>query len=282
MKVFDLEAWLAERARRVETALRACLDAGEGTAWPEPLGRAMTAGTSGGKRLRAAIVLAAADAVGSKEPPLGAACAVELVHCYSLIHDDLPSMDDAAERRGEPTVHRVSGEAAAILAGDALLALAFEVLAREGVERGRPAEYLDAVRELGRAAGPRGMVGGQAIDLAQKQRPPSTLRELELCHGAKTAAMFSAAAAIGARVGGGSADETQVLRGYGFDLGLAFQHADDLDDREHLALAAEARRRTRELGARATRAVERFGAAAQPLQALVERVVRPVVAVEKA
>lgn len=234
----------------------------------------MAHGTRGGKRLRAALTLAGSEAVGGEPPPIGAACAVELVHCYSLVHDDLPSMDAADARRGEPTVHRAFGEGIAVLAGDALLALAFEALAREGMERGRADAYLAAVREIGVASGPRGMVGGQTLDLAQKAAPPRTLRELEACHAGKTAALFAAAAAVGALCGGGAPEAVQTLRGFGFDLGLAFQHADDLADGEHAAFGADARRRAKELCARAARTAERFGERGRPLAALAERVAR--------
>lgn len=276
MKFFDLDAYVAARVRLIEQTLRAALDSGE-TAWPAPLGRAMALATSGGKRIRAIVVLASAEAVGdTAPPPLGAASAVELVHCYSLVHDDLPAMDDAATRRGEPTVHRACGEAVAVLAGDALLSLAFEVLAREGLERDRARAYLDAVVELGRASGPRGMVGGQAIDMGQKTRPPATLRDLEVCHGAKTAALFSAAAAVGALAANASKEVTQSLRSYGFDLGLAFQHADDLADGDHVAFAANAKARVKELCARAIRAAEAFGDGGQPLRAIAQQVMNQV------
>lgn len=277
MKFFDLDAYTSERAQRIDRAMRDIVDGGP-TGWPEPLGIAMEHATRGGKRLRAILVLAAAEATTQEksDPPLGAACAVELVHCYSLVHDDLPAMDNAETRRGEPTVHKAHGEAAAILTGDALLALAFDVLAQEGATRSREKAYLAATRELAHAAGPRGMVGGQTLDLGFQKATPRSFGELEFCHSGKTAALFAAAAAIGALVVNAPSETTQLIRGFGFDFGLAFQHADDLVDREHVAYAEEARRRARELAERAARTADRFGERGQPLRALAERIVRQV------
>jgi geranylgeranyl pyrophosphate synthase len=206
--------------------------------------------------------------------PILAACAVEMIHAYSLVHDDLPAMDDADTRRGAPTVHRAFSEATAVLAGDALLTLAFELLAAEGLRHERERAYLRAAHELARGAGGLGMVGGQALDLELKRLPPSSLRELEACHAGKTAALFQAAVAVGGLCGGGSEDQVQLLRGYGFDLGLAFQHADDLSDGEHGAWAAEARTRAADLCRRAGQTAERFGESGRPLRALAELVAR--------
>jgi geranylgeranyl pyrophosphate synthase len=273
VNVFNLDAYLDERRRWIDAALLERIPPASG-ADPSGLRAAMRhAALEGGKRLRPVLCLAAAEAVGAAERPLGAACAVELVHAYSLVHDDLPAMDDAATRRGAPTVHKAFSEATAILAGDALLTLAFEMLAAEGSARAAEA-YLRAAHELARAAGALGMVGGQAIDLEQKALPPATLRDLEACHAGKTAALFQAALAVGAICGLGSAEDVQALRGYGFDLGLAFQHADDLADGEHGALADKARARARDLCRRAAAAAERFGPRGRPLLAIADLVDR--------
>ena len=273
MNVFDLDAYLHERRRWIEATLEERLPPGS-DADPGRLRAALRHATlAGGKRLRPVLCLAGAEAVGEGRPLL-AACAVELVHAYSLVHDDLPAMDDADTRRGAPTVHKAFGEAAAVLAGDALLTMAFELLATEGIRQGAEGAYLQAIHELARAAGPLGMVGGQAIDLDLKDKPPATLRELEACHAGKTAALFQAAVAVGALCGGGSADQVQLLRGYGFDLGLAFQHADDLADGEHQRMAGEARARARELCRRAAATAERFGDRGRPLRAIADLVER--------
>lgn len=180
-----------------------------------------------GKRLRPRLVLLAAEACGgSIENALPAACAVEMVHAYSLIHDDLPAMDDDDLRRGRPTCHRVFGEAMAILAGDALLALAFATVA-EGI---RPASIAAACcAELATAAGPCHLVGGQADDLAGVEADGSVVR-LESIHQRKTGALIRASLHLGAMVAGAQADELAGLEVYGRALGLAFQITDDLLD----------------------------------------------------
>ncbi|MCE9545588.1 MAG: polyprenyl synthetase family protein [Planctomycetia bacterium] len=186
-----------------------------------------------GKRLRPILVLLAAEACGcSPERALPAACAVEMVHAYSLVHDDLPAMDDDDLRRGRPTCHKVFGEAMAILAGDALLTRAFEVLATEL----RPHDVAAACcAALAAAAGPCGMVGGQCDDLdAQRLTaitdPAGQLALLESIHARKTAAMINVSLKLGALVAGASAAEHEALQGYGQRLGLAFQIVDDLLD----------------------------------------------------
>lgn len=185
----------------------------------------------GGKRLRPALCLAAAEACGAADAIprlLPAAAALELLHTYSLIHDDLPGMDDALMRRGRPACHRVFGVATAILAGDALQALAFEVLARPlpGVD---PAAQLASVAAVGEAAGPAGMCGGQALDIAAEQRPPDDagLRRLQAM---KTGALIAASVAIGGRLAGVRAERVAALAAYGAHLGAAFQIADDILD----------------------------------------------------
>ncbi len=179
---------------------------------------------SGGKRLRPLIVLAATRACGGQEQAaLGAGCALEMIHAYSLIHDDLPAMDDDDFRRGQPTCHRAHGEAMAILAGDGLLTHAFELLSHSVPE----AVAARALSLLARAAGPAGMVGGQADDVAENQQMPS-LAEVEFNHQRKTAALFAAAVALGGLIGGAGRDQAAALDDYGQAFGLAYQITDDL------------------------------------------------------
>ncbi len=190
---------------------------------------------AGGKRLRPLLTLAAAEALGtSGEPVLPVACAVEYIHTYSLIHDDLPAMDDSDLRRGKPSCHLVYGEAVAILAGDALLTLAFELLARFGLERGRERTALLISAELAAAAGVAGMIGGQVLDL-QSEGKTLTLAELERLDRLKTGALLKAAVRCGALAAGASDAELAALSGYASCLGLAFQIVDDLLNRESTA-----------------------------------------------
>lgn len=182
---------------------------------------------AGGKRLRPALFLAAAKSLGrGPEGILPGACALEFVHTYSLIHDDLPAMDDDDFRRGRPTNHRVFDEGTAILAGDALLTLAFSVLTDCGVSDGVKLEW---IRELSEAAGPKGMVGGQMADLAAQGREisPETLRYI---HEHKTGAMLNAAVRMGGLCAGADAEQLEILTEYSNALGLAFQIVDDLLD----------------------------------------------------
>jgi geranylgeranyl diphosphate synthase type II len=185
-----------------------------------------------GKRLRPILVLWAAEACGcSVEAALPAACAVEMIHTYSLVHDDLPAMDDDDLRRGRPTCHKVYGEANAILVGDALQALAFETLAR-GVQ---PAETaVECIAALAHAAGATALVGGQADDLAGQSAQPNPnggdLAALEMIHQRKTGAMFHVSLRLGGLVAGADPQRQAALETYGRRLGLAFQIADDLLD----------------------------------------------------
>jgi geranylgeranyl diphosphate synthase type II len=180
-----------------------------------------------GKRLRPMLVLLAAEACGgSIEPAMPAACAVEMIHAYSLVHDDLPAMDDDDLRRGQPTCHKRFGEATAILAGDALLTMAFEVLARQ-VEPLRVAAACCAA--LAEAAGPCGMVGGQADDI-DGAGADGGMDELVSIHNRKTGALMRVSLKLGALVAGADAAQLTALEEYGRRLGLAFQITDDLLD----------------------------------------------------
>ncbi|HEX4000669.1 MAG TPA: farnesyl diphosphate synthase [Pirellulales bacterium] len=234
---------LAESRRRIDAALDqySRFDAG----CPERLGEAIRyCLLAPGKRLRPTLVLWAAEACGcSVEAALPAACAVEMVHTYSLVHDDLPAMDDDDLRRGRATCHKVYGEANAILVGDALQALAFEVLAA-GI---RPAEKAVAcIATLAHAAGATALVGGQADDLArqtaendlpprdrpQRDRPSLDLAALESIHERKTGAMFHASLRLGGLIAAADPRRQAALEAFGRKLGLAFQIIDDLLDVE--------------------------------------------------
>jgi len=233
----------------------------------------------GGKRLRPALALAAAEAVGATpDTALPLAAAVELVHTYSLVHDDLPCMDDDVERRGRPTVHVLFGEAVAVLAGDALLAAAFELLAGAGA----PAErLLGASADLARAAGSLALVGGQVDDLRLQEASPSA-KEIESVHARKSAALIAASIVGGARLGGGDASALAKLRRFGEAVGVAFQIADDLLDEDtdgacssvRVLGPAGARARAEELLASALGELDAFGAAAEPLRILARYAVR--------
>ena len=222
-------AFLAEVAAVCEPYLRERL-ADPGV--PADLAAAMRHSVlGGGKRLRPALCLAAAQACGAVAAQtrlLPAACAMELIHAYSLVHDDLPAMDDAELRRGRPACHRAFGEAVAILAGDALQALAFASLAQPlpGV---RPEDQLAAVATLGQAAGAAGMCGGQALDLAAEVEPPDDAGLWRL-QAMKTGALLGASVQIGARLAGADAATFARLAACGEGLGAAFQITDDILD----------------------------------------------------
>jgi farnesyl diphosphate synthase len=220
---------------RLETALAQWVPASA----PAGLGEAMRyAVLDGGKRVRALLVMAAAEAVGAthtaqgSDAALRAACAVEMIHAYSLVHDDMPCMDNDVLRRGKPTVHVKFGEAQAMLAGDAMQALAFEMLTPdEALDAMAPRIQARLVRLLSRSAGQAGMAGGQAIDLASvgQQLDEPTLRDM---HRRKTGALLCASVQMGAAAGGmdESGDTWRALTQYGEALGLAFQIVDDILD----------------------------------------------------
>jgi geranylgeranyl diphosphate synthase, type II len=222
---FSLEAYLTERTPKLEALLRRSLLRLEGA--PALLRDAMAYSLlAGGKRLRPLLCLAFAEATAKGPAPRlaeDAACALEYVHTYSLIHDDLPAMDDDDVRRGKPTNHMVYGEALAILAGDALLTEAFALLA-SGPEVARGA----LVQRLASAAGAAGMVGGQVLDIAEDR--PAEEAYLTGLHGMKTGALLEAACALGVASAGGSQAQLEAAHLYGQAVGLAFQIADDVLD----------------------------------------------------
>lgn len=242
---FDLDAWSGARLLQVEQALSRWVtaDVPKGLAHgaPAQLVEAMRyAVLDGGKRLRPLLVLAAHEAVcqsagpahaesdASLEAAMRAACAVELIHAYSLVHDDMPCMDNDVLRRGKPTVHVQFGEASALLAGDALQALAFELLTPQDCQV-PPATQARLCALLARAAGSAGMAGGQAIDLASVGLP-LTESQLRQMHELKTGALLQASVMMGAHCAAPSAQALQGLQTYGAAMGLAFQVVDDILD----------------------------------------------------
>ena len=198
-------------------------------AYDETLEKAMEYSLmAGGKRLRPVLLMAAADAVGKDGAAfLTTGCAIEMIHTYSLIHDDLPAMDNDDYRRGKPTNHKVFGDGIAVLAGDALLTLAFEVMLRQ--EDAAPETLVTVVSEMSRAAGPYGMVGGQVLDLEGEGRRLD-LAALRKIHMGKTGALFCAAIRSGAILAGAKEEELAALTLYAERFGLAFQITDDILD----------------------------------------------------
>lgn len=225
---------MKERGESVDRALRRFLP--KGRSFERVLNEAMSYSVNaGGKRLRPLLCLEGAAVCGGKpESVMLAACALEVLHTYSLVHDDLPAMDDDDLRRGKPTNHCVYGEGLAILAGDGLLTLAFELLARNGAVAGvRPERVVEAVLLLSRAAGAQGMVGGQAVDLASEGRvvPEKERRaRLHYIHSHKTGCLLRVSLEMGAVLVGASPLERKALVRYGNCIGLAFQIADDVLD----------------------------------------------------
>lgn len=223
----DLKTYLAQRCQIIDAALDQLIPSAETR--PVSLHKAMRHSVfAGGKRLRPILTLAAAEACGGLiENAMPSACAVECLHTYSLIHDDLPCMDDADLRRGRPSCHKAFDEATALLAGDALIPLAFELLARGYGDR--PALLRDLTLELAVTAGPSLLVGGQTEDMGGLAAGADPDR-LEFILRGKTAAMLSASFAMGALVGGAASAEVEAFRRAGRSAGIAFQLVDDLLD----------------------------------------------------
>jgi len=225
----DLKAYLRDKRALVDEALRAV--------FPEPQGpsadivRAMTYSLfAGGKRLRPILCIAGAEAVGREgETVLPFACALELIHTYSLIHDDLPVMDNDDLRRGKPTSHKVFGEAVALLAGDGLLTEAFRLMA--GTPGVNPRALLQVIQLVSSSAGYQGMVGGQVVDI-QSEGKPVDASLVEFIHSHKTGALIHASVTSGALLGEGTEEQVKAISSYGERAGLAFQIADDILDIE--------------------------------------------------
>jgi len=289
----SLEAYLAAERDRIDRGLDSLLPAVDGPA--ATVAEAMRhAVLGGGKRLRPILLLASFECCGGRgDLALEPACAVELIHTYSLVHDDLPVMDDDDFRRGRPTVHKAFGEAQAVLAGDALLTLAFELLGRRPAGDAAAPRRSEAVTVAAAAAGLGGMIGGQIADLEAERSEVGT-DMLRWIHQHKTAALFSASCRIGAIHAEASAERRDALATYGRHLGLAFQIVDDLLDgtatRERLGktpgkdlrsgkatypalLGPEASRREAERLTRlACQALTDVGIRSGPLQALADLV----------
>ena len=231
MSAFDLKAYLRSRVAQVDEALGRVLP--PDTVQPPSLHRAMRYSVqAGGKRLRPVLVIAGAEAVGgTAEQVMETACALELIHTYSLIHDDLPAMDNDDYRRGRLTNHKVFGEAIAILAGDALLTLAFKLIALNGARTGDARIIASLVTDIADAAGTDGMVGGQVVDIESEGKAVSA-ETLDYIHTHKTAALIRASLCAGALIAGATPAQRAAISTCGEALGLAFQIVDDILDVE--------------------------------------------------
>jgi geranylgeranyl diphosphate synthase type II len=228
----DLKAYLNEKRRIVDEALKGFFPQSEGPA--ADVIKAMHYSLfAGGKRLRPILCMAGATAVGGKEQDiLPVACALELIHTYSLIHDDLPVMDNDEVRRGKPTNHRIFGEAIALLAGDALLTEAFQLMTRMDLsERVNPRSLLNVIGLIARAAGYQGMVGGQVVDIQSEGKEADPFL-VQFIHSHKTGALIAASVSSGAILGGGEEPRVKAVTSYGQKIGSAFQIADDILDIE--------------------------------------------------
>lgn len=227
--MFDLKAYLANKSSRINRALAAVLKT---SGKPDRLLEAMSyALMAKGKRIRPILCLAAAETIdGDPQEVMPAACALEMVHTYSLIHDDLPAMDDDDMRRGQPTCHKAFDEATAILAGDALLTLAFQMLssmATNDHNRQQAFKWLRAIQLISHAAGYCGMIQGQMLDMAS-ERKDLTLAELKSMHRLKTGALIEASVSCGAELVGVNSTQIHMLENYAQKIGLAFQVTDDI------------------------------------------------------
>lgn len=292
---WQLDSYLQERIQLVETALDHYLPGSD--TLPESLHESMRYSVfAGGKRIRPVLMMAACEAVGgTPNQVLPAACAIEMIHSYSLIHDDLPAMDDDDLRRGKPTNHKVYGEARAILAGDALLTEAIILLSNPDVNPElSAASRCEIIHLLTRSAGSRGMVGGQVVDM-ESEGKVIDLPTLEYIHTHKTGALILAALETGAILGGATRSQRRALCRYGEAAGLAFQVADDIldivADQQELGKdvgsdqqrgkatypallgLAGARERARELRELALSSLETFADTARPLREIASYIV---------
>ena len=287
----DLKAYLDTRRATVDAALDRVLP--PETAPPVTIHQAMRYSVlAPGKRLRPILVVAGAEAVGGRaDDVLDTACALELIHAYSLIHDDLPAMDDDDYRRGRLTNHKVFGEAMAILAGDALLTLAFRLVATNAARVATPGAVGTVIAELADAAGTDGMVGGQVVDIESEGKTIAP-EMLDYIHVHKTAALIRAALRVGAQLGGGTPPQVDAVSRAGEALGLAFQIVDDIldvegnlaelgksagsDERKQKATYPSlhglpaSKQRARELVEETKRLLTPLGAAAEPIRALAD------------
>ena len=270
----SLKSYLKKQSGKIDKALVSVLP--KKNEHPASLAEAMHyAVFSGGKRIRPIFALAACEAVGGKEAAvLDAACALEMIHSYSLVHDDLPCMDDDAVRRGKPSCHKKFGEVTALLAGDALLTQAFNVLCR-GAINGAPTLYmgrLQAIHWIAEAVGSQGMVGGQALDM-EYQDKELDLPIIEYINTHKSGALIAVSARVGAFLGGGSPKQVEALYRYGKAAGLLFQVVDDIMDKQGYAQVVgvhEARGEAEELLEKAKRELRPFGKKAARLAQIAD------------
>ena len=292
---WELKGYLKERTQLIESALDRYLPSA--ATLPTTLHEAMRYSVfAGGKRIRPILMLAACEAVGGEiRNVLPAACAIEMIHSYSLIHDDLPAMDDDDLRRGNPTNHKVYGEATAILAGDGLLTEAFVLLSNPAIRGTATVEqYCEVIHLLAKGAGSRGMVGGQVVDMEAEEKPVD-LPTLEYIHTHKTGALILAAIEVGALLGGATTGQRRALCRFGEAAGLAFQVVDDILDivADETQLGKDigsdqqrgkatypallglsgARERAEELHARALDSLSLLGQAARPLREIASYIV---------
>jgi geranylgeranyl diphosphate synthase type II len=289
--MFDLNAYLTGHNKRINRALESLL---ETTDRADRILEAMTYSLmAGGKRIRPVLCLAATEAAGADpEDAMPAACALEMIHTYSLIHDDLPAMDDDALRRGKPTCHTAFDEATAILTGDALLTLAFQTLSSIELPKAEQAtKWLDVIQLISVAAGYRGMIQGQMLDMASEGKQ-LTLAELKSMHRLKTGALIEASLSSGAVLGDLNSTRISMLESYAQNIGLAFQVTDDIlnveGDPEILGKAVgtdklhnkatypsllgleESKAFAGQLVANALQALESFDQKAEPLRAIAK------------
>jgi geranylgeranyl diphosphate synthase type II len=287
--MLDLKAYLAHKAQQINQALEAILKTADR---PDRLLQAMSyALMAGGKRIRPILCLAAAETVdGDPQEIMPAACALEMIHTYSLIHDDLPAMDDDNMRRGQPTCHKAFDEATAILAGDALLTLAFQILSSFAINKPEQAiKWLRVIQYVSHAAGYCGMIQGQMLDMASEKEQLS-LAELKSMHRLKTGALIEASVRCGAELAGVNSTQIQMLERYAQNIGLAFQVTDDIlnvegnpeimgkaagtDEQRHKATypallgLTESKEFAEQLIKNALAAVEPFDQKAEPLRAI--------------
>jgi len=230
---FNIKGYLASKREIVDRKLDSLLKYSPKSI--TPLEEAIRySALSGGKRLRPILTIASNEAFGGKEQlALPIACAIEMIHTYSLIHDDLPCMDDDSLRRGVPTSHNVYGEAVAVLTGDALLTDAFNVIVREGLSsRLRPKVLTDIIGDISLAAGSKGMIKGQSLDLSLEGIKDVSVEQVEKMHSLKTGAIIEIAVTTGAKIGGANEKQIKKLSTYARSLGLAFQIVDDILDIE--------------------------------------------------
>lgn len=293
MTTFNLKNYLEENRQRVEQKLEKLLPSEK--EWPVRLHEAMLYSIrAGGKRLRPILAIAACEACGAdSERVLPVAAALEMIHTYSLIHDDLPAMDDDALRRGKPTNHKVFGEAVAILAGDALLTEAFRIMSRYRHPEVSASVLIDVIESIAEASGSKGMAGGQVVDLESEDKKID-LEKLEQLHRHKTGRLIRVSVEAGVKLAGGSPSQVEALGLYGEKIGLAFQIADDVLDIEggeeigkdvgsdvanhkstypSLLGLEESKQKAKQLVEEAIQLLENFDAKADPLREIARYVV---------